>query len=78
MDMKRSFWTEAEAAEMCDVPYWRLKHLRGSGKINPMKVGRALLYSETDVVVARALIQAQGDRYRRSDDQNTCNEGEGE
>ncbi len=69
MDMKKSFWTESEAAEKCGVPYWRLKYLRDCGKIHPLKIGRTLIYSETDVVIARALVEAQGDRYRRMEDE---------
>lgn len=76
MDIKRSFWTESEAAVMCGVPYWRLKYFRDSGKINPLKVGRTLLYSETDVVIARALIEAQGVRYQRTIEDNECNKAE--
>lgn len=65
MDVKKRFWTENEAAELCGVPYWRLKYLRDTGRISPMKVGRALAYSEIDVKIARMLVAAGGDRYKR-------------
>jgi hypothetical protein len=67
MEMKKRFWTEAEAAEAIGVPSWRIKYLRQAGKINPMKIGRTLAYTGTDVKIARMLIGGREDQSAGGD-----------
>ena len=72
MDTRRRFWSENEAAQLCGVPYWKLKYLRDVGRINPLRIGRALAYSETDVKIAKMLL---GDRNHINTDNTQCGEG---
>jgi hypothetical protein len=77
MGIKNRFWTENEAAELCGVPYWKLKYLRDTGRISPLKVGRTLAYTETEVKIAKLLIGEREDRYQRTngEDNQRGNQG---